>query len=178
MMYCAFFRGINVNGVKMTMSTIIERFEKLGFYNVRTVLATGNVIFNTSNNMDKSKIIKIIVDDLSSYYDREVFVFLKTKDDIQKVVDCAISYDSKSYNLNWMLVDEEVICKAIYNEFDSITATEGEQVTINGDELYWLVPKGFTLKTPFGKVLGKKQYKSHLTSRNINTVKKILMKMS
>ncbi|WP_432664950.1 DUF1697 domain-containing protein [Wukongibacter baidiensis] len=177
MMYCAFFRGINLNGVKMTMTTIKERFEKIGFRNIVTVLATGNVIFSAGNDMDESAIVKRIVDDLSSYYNREVYIFLKTKEDIMDVIDHSMSYDSNTFHLYWMLVDKTSIRNTIYNEFDETTAMEGEQVTINGEELYWLVPKGFTLHTPFSKVLGKKKYKEHLTSRNLNTIKKILTKM-
>lgn len=177
MMYCAFFRGINLNGVKMTMATVKERFEKIGFSNIITVLATGNIIFCADDDMDESDIVKRIIDDLSSYYNREVFIFLKTKEDIKDIIDHSMSYDSKALHLYWMLVDDASIRNTIYNEFDVATAMEGEQVAINGEELYWLVPKGFTLKTPFGKVLGKKKYKEHLTSRNLNTIKKILAKM-
>ncbi len=176
-MYCAFFRGINLNGVKMTMTTIKERFEEIGFRNIVTVLATGNVIFCADDDMDEFDIVKRIVDDLSSYYNREVFIFLKTKEEVKDILGHSMSYDSKTYNLYWMLVDDVSMRNTIYNEFDAATAMKGEQVLINGDELYWLVPKGFTLKTPFGKVLGKKKYKAHLTSRNLNTIKKILSKM-
>lgn len=176
MIYCAFFRGINLNGVKMTMPTIKERFEKLGFSNVITILATGNVVFSV-DDMDVPTIIKCIVDDLSTYYEREVYIFLKTLQGIDHVINHAIEYDSKTMNLYWMLVDDKVTLNAIFNEFNPETAMEGEQVVIRGGELYWVVPKGFTLKTPFGKVLGKKKYQKHLTSRNLNTINKVLSKM-
>ncbi|QUI24724.1 DUF1697 domain-containing protein [Vallitalea pronyensis] len=177
MIYCAFFRGVNVNGVKMTMGVIKERFEKLGFCEVTTVLATGNVIFAENEGLHASAIVKQIEDDLSLYYNRQVYIFLKTDEDVKHIIEYAMDYDTKKYNLYWMLVDTAIHRKKIVDEYDTTTAIEGEQIAIKGGELYWLVPKGYTLKTPFGKLLGKKKYQAHLTSRNLNTIKKVLSKM-
>lgn len=45
--YVAFLRGINVGGhAVIRMSELQRAFEGLGFENVRTVLASGNVIFD------------------------------------------------------------------------------------------------------------------------------------
>jgi hypothetical protein len=42
---------------------------------------------------------------------------------------------------------------------------------------YWQVPKGNTLDSTFGKILGRKSLKDQFTSRNINTFEKIIKKM-
>jgi uncharacterized protein (DUF1697 family) len=42
----AFLRGVNVNGVTVKMAELRTALTELGLVNVRTVLATGNVIFN------------------------------------------------------------------------------------------------------------------------------------
>jgi uncharacterized protein (DUF1697 family) len=53
----------------------------------------------------------------------------------------------------------------------------GEKAEIVNTVFYWRVPKGNTLDSSFGKVLGKKNLKDKMTSRNINTFEKILKKM-
>jgi uncharacterized protein (DUF1697 family) len=43
--YVAFLRGIGGTATKIKMQVLKEAFEGLGFQNVRTVIASGNVIF-------------------------------------------------------------------------------------------------------------------------------------
>ena len=42
--YCVFLRGINVNGIKIKMQDLKAVLTNLGFTDVKTILATGNVI--------------------------------------------------------------------------------------------------------------------------------------
>jgi uncharacterized protein (DUF1697 family) len=43
--HIAFLRAINVGGHTVKMDTLRQLFESLGFTNVETFLASGNVIF-------------------------------------------------------------------------------------------------------------------------------------
>ena len=45
--YVALLRGINVNGVKILSVDLAELFRTLGFTEVKTVLASGNVRFDS-----------------------------------------------------------------------------------------------------------------------------------
>ena len=46
MRYAAFLRGVNVGGHRpLKMADVRAAFERMGFGNVRTVLASGNVVF-------------------------------------------------------------------------------------------------------------------------------------
>ncbi|HAT92783.1 MAG TPA: hypothetical protein DCS36_10405 [Sphingobacterium sp.] len=63
------------------------------------------------------------------------------------------------------------------DEFSNSTHVPGEKGEIVDTVFYWRVPKGNTLDSSFGKVLGKKNLKDKMTSRNINTFEKILKKM-
>jgi len=46
--YCAFLRGINVGGhMLIKMEELRKAFESLGYKNIKTVLASGNVIFES-----------------------------------------------------------------------------------------------------------------------------------
>ena len=45
--YVAFLRAINVGGRRVKMHHLRELFESLGFSNVETFIASGNVIFDS-----------------------------------------------------------------------------------------------------------------------------------
>ena len=44
--YVAFFGSINVGGNRLTMADLRYAFEREGFENVETVVASGNVLFD------------------------------------------------------------------------------------------------------------------------------------
>ena len=50
MKYCAFLRGVNVKGTAMKMAEVIEVFKNTGVKNVSSVLATGNILFESEEN--------------------------------------------------------------------------------------------------------------------------------
>lgn len=56
--YLAFLRGINVGGnAIIKMADLKKAFEQMGFKNVRTLLASGNVIFE-ADHADKEVLTK------------------------------------------------------------------------------------------------------------------------
>lgn len=58
--YIAFLRGINVGGnKKVPMADLKKMLEKMGFENVKTLLASGNVLFETEKTDPKILIRKI-----------------------------------------------------------------------------------------------------------------------
>ena len=44
--YIALLRGVNVGGITIRSAELRRLFEELGFDDVRTVLASGNVVFS------------------------------------------------------------------------------------------------------------------------------------
>ena len=62
--YISMLRGINVGGQKrIKMEELKTSYESLGFYNVRTYVQSGNVIFDS---------IQSDVDDLSSIIENKI----------------------------------------------------------------------------------------------------------
>jgi uncharacterized protein (DUF1697 family) len=45
--YIAFLRGINLGTRRLPMSRLRDLFEKLGFDDVKTFIASGNVVFSS-----------------------------------------------------------------------------------------------------------------------------------
>ena len=84
--YAAFLRGINVRGYKLIkMSDLAHQFESLGLTNVKTVLASGNVIFE-SPETDGAVLTRSIESRLCEALGYEVKVILRTISELQALV--------------------------------------------------------------------------------------------
>lgn len=68
----------------------------------------------------------------------------------------------------------EGIAVILLNEFTYATKSQNEMGEIAGENFYWQVAKENTLDSHSGKILGKKSLKEKMTSRNWNTIEKII----
>src|SRR5207245_11806670 len=50
--YAAFLRGVNVGGANLKMAAVAKAFEEAGFTNVRTILASGNVLLESGSGVE------------------------------------------------------------------------------------------------------------------------------
>src|SRR5690348_10834229 len=83
--YVAFIRGINVGGnTIIKMDELAKRFGKLGFKNVKTILASGNVVFS-SDEQSTDKIAQTIAADIEKKIGRKISVIVRTIDEIKKL---------------------------------------------------------------------------------------------
>ncbi len=86
-MYVAFLRGINVGGHKLvSMKRLSQAFESLGFQNVRTLLASGNVLFDAPPQ-NRARLVSKIEARLEKTFGHEISVILRTRDDLQVLAD-------------------------------------------------------------------------------------------
>ena len=84
--YVAFLRGINVGGNKLIkMEALAAAFTAAGFRNVRTYIASGNVIFSTKAT-DRKALVKKIEKQLLSTFGHEIAVLLFPFAEIQTLV--------------------------------------------------------------------------------------------
>lgn len=86
MRYVALLRGINVGGnKKIKMADLRGMFEDLGLTNVTTLLASGNVVFESSQS-DTQKIELALEKSIVDTFGFEVDVIVKTSSEIQELV--------------------------------------------------------------------------------------------
>ncbi len=84
--YVAFLRGINVGGnKKIKMDALRRAFESLGFQDVRTVLASGNVLFDAAE--PAPAVTRQIEEKLSTAFGLDVGVMVRTRRQIEDLVD-------------------------------------------------------------------------------------------
>ncbi len=85
--YIALLRGINVGGSKpIKMDALRNEFESLGFERVRTVLTSGNVLFE-SKGTDRHAVTRQIKDKLEKTFGHDTSVILRTRREVFDLVD-------------------------------------------------------------------------------------------
>jgi uncharacterized protein (DUF1697 family) len=85
--FAAFLRGINVGGNKLIkMEDLKKCFASAGFKNVKTILASGNVLFESSSS-DEDALAKKIADKLKAELGHDVGIQIRSIDEIQKLAD-------------------------------------------------------------------------------------------
>ncbi|NMR32757.1 DUF1697 domain-containing protein [Chryseobacterium aquaticum] len=173
MKYCAFLRGVNVKGTNMKMAEVCEVFKNAGMKDVVSVLASGNIIFSSEKNVQDLKII--LEKEMSVHFNYEAFLFIKSHEEIESFWN-SNPFDKKEDLHIYAFVGHNEIERVLMKEFENSTKTENEEAKIINNIFYWQVPKGNTLDSTFGKILGRKNLKDQFTSRNINTFEKILKK--
>jgi len=85
--WVALLRGINVGGHKpVKMDELKRAFASLGFQGCTTLLASGNVLFETAE-ADRSVLVRAIEEALARTFGHEIGVALRTVQEIQKLAD-------------------------------------------------------------------------------------------
>jgi uncharacterized protein (DUF1697 family) len=82
--YAAFLRGINVGGVTVKMDKLKKTLEGLGFTNVKTLLASGNVLF-TAPSANENTLVNKIEKKLETAFGREIGVLVRKIEELQRL---------------------------------------------------------------------------------------------
>lgn len=169
--YAGFLRGVNVGGVNLKMAEVAKAFEDAGFTNVKTILASGNVLLDSRSGVDavRRKAEKALRDTFGYdawvlAYDLQTVAKISEKFPFEREVDGYHSYVT-------FVTDADVL-----DELANLGKDVGRDEKIERGEgvIYWQVPNKGTLDTTIGKTMGKKRYKSSTTTRNLRTVEKVL----
>lgn len=171
--YCAFLRGVNVNGTTMKMAEVCHLFTKLGLDHVTSVLASGNILF--SSNRDLNELRNLIENQLSDHFQYDAHVFLKSKLELESIVK-NVPFQKQTDCHTYVFIADEKETQEIFFEYEKCEHQTNESGSVINTTFYWQLLKKQTLNSEFGKILGKKKFKDKFTSRNINTVEKIVAK--
>lgn len=173
MKYCAFLRGVNVKGTNMKMAEVCQVFKNEGMNDVVSILASGNIVFSSDKKAGELK--EILEKSMSEHFEYEAYLFIKSQEEIEQFWN-GNPFEKNEDLHSYTFVGNDGVEKVLMQEFENASKTDNEDAKIVKDIFYWQVPKGNTLDSTFGKILGKKSLKDQFTSRNINTFEKILKK--
>ena len=85
--FAAFLRGINVGGHKQVpMKELKNAFESLHFKNVQTLLASGNVLFETPS-ANEAVLERMIEEKLKDTFGHEIRVLVRSRKELQQLID-------------------------------------------------------------------------------------------
>jgi hypothetical protein len=173
--FCAFLRGVNVKGTNMKMADVCKVFSDAGMTKVSSVLASGNILFQSDK--DSVELKKILEKAMSDHFNYEAFLFIKNEKEINEILKNDPFPPIENCH-NYIFIGSEKVEETLLEEFEKSSKAENEKGKIVNNIFYWQVEKGNTLDSTFGKVLGKKSLKDKMTSRNNNTFEKIINKFN
>jgi len=172
--YVALLRGVNVGGITVKSAELAELFRSLGFGAVRTVLASGNVVFE-SDEQDAAALKLRIEHALRERFGYDAWIVLVTREQLSAIV-AAFPFDAEREGWHpYVLFASDAAhlaeLVALAPELDP-----AEDVIAAGDGvLYWHlnIAVGST-NTKLAKITAKARYKPTTTTRNLRTLRKLL----
>jgi uncharacterized protein (DUF1697 family) len=173
--YAAFLRGINVGGHRIKSEELRSLFEQLGFTDVATFRASGNVVF-TAKQEHVDKLTLRIEAQLESSLGYAAATFLRTAKQVRTIADLD-PFDVKLVEASAGKLQVTMLSAApSASARKSVLrlATEQDRLAFGASELYWL-PSGGILDSKLdlkaiGKLLGAG------TTRTKGTVEQIAQK--
>jgi len=174
--YIAFLRAINVGGHTVKMDHLKSLFEKMGFINVETFIASGNVVFETkSKSVDSMK--KKIESDLHKQLGYQVAAFIRSTEELKRITGYKPFKESELNNPNNNLYIGFLESAPSKENQNKVFAMKNDINEFNfyHNELYWLCRKNFSDSGIDGKKLEKALGMS-ATIRNSTTIKKMVDK--
>lgn len=171
--WIAFLRGINLGKRRIKMDRLRTLFEEMGFEDVSTFIASGNVVFQAPD-ADAPEIVQRIERGLADRLGYEVATAIRSYRDLASVAEfepdaVAVGDDP---NLHVFFLDEPA--DAAMRERLAGLDTDGDRFTAHGREVYWSVSGRMTDSTVQTKALEKAIGTDRWTSRNVNTVRKMV----
>ena len=176
--FIAFLRAINVGGHIVKMDQLRELFAAMGFANVETFIASGNVIFE-SKSKDTNALQLQIENHLLKAVGYEVATYVRTVDELARVAKYQPFSESElnaEGNTLYVGFIADSPAKAVSQKVESL-ATDVDDLKVTGREVYWLLHTNFSDSKLSGPIL-ERTLGTKVTFRNINTVRRIVKKYS
>jgi len=170
--HVALLRGVNVNGITIKSAELKALFVELGFAAVRTVLASGNVLFDTDES--GAALRSRIEQALRKRFGYDAWIVLLTQKTVAEIA-AAYPFERIDDERHPYIVfgSDKAMLDEIMEKAGTVDA-DTERLERGKGVLYWQCPRGESLETPVAKLLGKTRYKSSTTTRNLRTVEKLL----
>ena len=158
------------------MTDLRVLFEALGFANVATLIASGNVIFESNVN-DTTLLETQIESHLKQALGYHVPTFIRSSEELAAIANYQPfphEPDSNLHTLSVMFM-AETMSEDVRHKFLSFR-TPIDEFHIHKREIYWLCRKKTSESLVDWKLLGKTITMPKVTVRNITTVRKLAAK--
>jgi uncharacterized protein (DUF1697 family) len=170
--FVALLRGVNVGGNNMiSMSSLKQSFEKLGFSDVATYINSGNIIFK-SKEADARKLEIKIEKMLAKEYQLGSKVVLRSLSEMEKLVQSMPrNWTGESgWRYNVIFLRHTIDSEKILGELE--VKKDIEEVVYCPGALLWSAQVSEMTRTNMIKLSSRKMYQD-MTIRNLNTTRKL-----
>ena len=173
--YIAFLRAINVGGHIVKMNHLRLLFEDLGFANVETFIASGNVIFE-SKSRNTEALERRIEARLRAALGYEVATFIRTDHEVERIAGyqpfpAEMLAQAVALNIAFLKAPIGDDGKQTLHELK----TAVDEFHSYGREVYWLC-RAKQSDSKFSNALFERAMKSKATFRGANTIIKLAAK--
>ena len=168
----AFLRAINVGGHVVRMERLRSLFEGLGFSEVETFIASGNVIFRTGEK-DTQSIEAQIARGLEEALGYEVATFIRTEAELAQIAAYEAFPQAQveaatAYNIAFL---HEPLGEQAKQALKGLQ-TEIDAFVVRATEIYWLCQKKQSEST-FSNAVLEKRLRVKSTIRGVATVQRL-----
>lgn len=168
MRYAIFLGGINVGGVKIRAFELNAALQAIGLSEIKTFAASGNVTCESA--LGAASLQRRVETALGKAFSYDAHVLILHQGDLAAVVAGYPFPTDDEHHRYVVICDGEQTA----SELGTVQAGDEENVSAMGRLVYWRCPKGASASTMFSKAAGAKRYKAVSTTRNLNTVEKML----
>lgn len=174
--YIAFLRAINVGGHTVKMDHLRRLFEALGFSNVETFIASGNVIFDTATT-DPRTLEQQIEGHLLASLGYTVTTFLRTPSEVAAIAHYQPFPTADLAGDGHMLYIAFLTTAPSQAAHDRLMTfrNDVDDFHVQKREVYWLARQRMQASTFSGALL-EKTLGLPATLRNVTTVRKLAAK--
>jgi uncharacterized protein (DUF1697 family) len=176
--YVAFLRAVNVGGHIVKMDQLRQLFGTLGFSNVETFIASGNVVFDSNSKSTKTleRKIESLLRETLGY---RVATFVRSTSELANIAqykpfdDSELDADGNALYIAFTTDEPSTESKQKLLTF----ITEVDDFQVYGREVYWLSRKKIS-ESKFSGAQLERTLGMPATIRNANTVKRLAAKYS
>lgn len=171
MRYVAFLRAINVGGRVVKMDELRKLFSRMGFSNVATFIASGNVIFESpsKNAQALEKTISIALENALGY---SVAVFIRSAEEVAHIAEYQAYKESALQEGSLFVLLLPDAAGPREKKIIASLETPVDSLRVNKREIYWRARKNFR-DAQFSPARLEKLLGKPATFRNVTTMRKI-----
>lgn len=153
------------------MADVAAAFTDAGFTEVKTILASGNVVL--TSDADVAEVRRTAERTLRERFGYDAWVLAYEADTVAAIsAGYPFEREVEGHHSYVTFVTDEQVLDELANLAG--TAHPDEKIRRGEGVVYWQVPKSGTLDSTIGKTMGKKRYKASTTTRNLRTLDKVL----
>jgi uncharacterized protein (DUF1697 family) len=146
--YVAFLRGMNLGGRRIKNEKLRRHFEEMGFEEVATFRASGNVVFSSPKREAEAKLAQRVEAELDARLGYDVPVFLRSIEEVAAIA-AREPFDPKAVTKSKGKLQVSLLGRkpsAAARKKVLALASDEDLLAIEGRELYWL-PSGGLLES-------------------------------